>query len=185
MSLGGVLPTSSSPPVPVYRPCISASSSSTEAFNVYLVCHDIISWFVTTSNDFAILLRFVTEESSEFPNLFSCKGLERALRLKVDLRFLLALKNWLSRETIWVKLLQFVLCIQTCGCICLYSVVRHTVGSLTFFEVCTATLSLSLGNKIAHTHTNGNGVCCCSFFFLSAPHNEILANYTKRLLVRL
>lgn len=80
------------PPGPVYRPCISASSSSTEAFNVYLVCHDIISWFVTTSNDFAILLRFVTEESSEFPNLFSCKGLERALRLKVDLRFLLALK---------------------------------------------------------------------------------------------
>lgn len=67
-------------------------------------------------------------------------------------------------------------------------VVRHTVGSLTFFEVCTATLSLSLGNKIAHT--NGNGVCCCScifftVFFLSAAHNEILANYTKRLLVRL
>lgn len=97
----------------------------------------------------------------------ACK---RALRLKVDLRFLLALKNWLSRKTIWVKLLQFVLCMYLYMWMYLFIhicsvVVRHTVGSLTFFEVCTATLSLSLGNKIAHT--NGNGVCCCSCIFFT------------------
>lgn len=113
--------------------------------------------------------------------------LVRAPKLKVDGRFLFALKkNLLSRETIWVKLLQFVLCIQ---CVSVYfGFVRHTVGSLTFFEVRTQLCHFHLGIKLPIPTPTAMEfvVVIVSFFtFISLRlHNEILANYTERLMGR-